>query len=412
MERLISPRAVLAPILLSARFSPGTAAFYEDALVVTVSSLVVLSALCVVAFPLGLLFGNPAPKGNHWLISTAFAASLPATIVQSFIFLANGAAVSAGMILGGGGRNGLTGGAVVTLLVLVAVPLTLLLAVEKWLLPSADRTVVVARSQKERDEDDEDGFERIDRSTSGVELRCAGVRPLVEAKMLGPIIGDLRIQTVPSPLFPFAVPIALLIVSAAVGASGYCELLPLIVGLVYFAYAILVGVWRPFLGISHNTVEAASAAAAAVLLVCLFAVFEPEGSMASDAEAAFLLMTAAVSNCRYPFILARLLGVVSPPVVMMDWDTPSAAGADGDDEEDHEEEAGVMTAAHLLDGDDAEYAAYDAYDGSYGQGEEVPQYEGDSGYTHEYAPGEREGGRYTYHEAPETDAYGVNFGDL
>ena len=167
-------------------------------------------------------------------------------------------------------------------------------------------------------------------------------------------------------LVPFTVPTLLFIASSIIGAvgssstaevrasallGGYasaspCLGLPLASGVIYLVYGAVVAALRPFLGVAHNASEAAVSMAAGACLVALYAVlldiqheydaseeaglknkFAADGGAnafdtnilmrwhSSAAVRGLLGALVALSNCRYPFILARALRVVSPPVV-------------------------------------------------------------------------------------------------
>ena len=166
-------------------------------------------------------------------------------------------------------------------------------------------------------------------------------------------------------LVPFTVPMLLFIASSIIGAvgssstaevrasalfGGYasaspCLGLPLASGVIYLVYGAVVGALRPFLGVAHNASEAVVSMAAGACLVALYAVLldiqheydaSEEASLnkfAADGGAnsfdtnilmrwhssavvrGLLGALVALSNSRYPFILARALRVVSPPVV-------------------------------------------------------------------------------------------------
>ena len=88
--------------------------------------------------------------------------------------------------------------------------------------------------------------------------------------LFGPVAGDLRSLHPLAPAAPFALPLALLAVSAAVAAANRCEALPLAAGAVLAAYAVLVAALRPFVGAAHVGAAAGLAAVAAALLFGLY----------------------------------------------------------------------------------------------------------------------------------------------
>lgn len=184
------------------------------------------------------------------------------------------------------------------------------------------------------------------------------VFPSAAARRLGSLLGDLRIAPhVLGPALPFAVPFALLVASITASAAEACEVLPFVVGVVFIVYAVLVAVWWPFLGVWHNVSEALAAATvgslAIVLGVALLRVEEADAGgdrgwleggafflfyggdggvdfdhYASTVNAAALAM-AAISNCRFPFVVARALGVGVPRVGRWERCAPAAHGGGG-----------------------------------------------------------------------------------
>ena len=303
MERLIAPIGLLTPLrlrdVLSDNDNYNDVVAYASALAVSGVALAAAAALGVLSALAGLALWGAVP-GHSRLASACAAVSFPATLIQSIVFLANGAAVSAGMVLGGGydhSTNGAVPAAAACCAFLIIVPVAITVAVEVCAPARARRLVRAAAG------------------AAKLSLCRVAVRPAVAAEALGPAIGDLRIAAFAfAPFFPFAVPIVLLIASAAVSASGRCELLPLVAGVVYGAYAALVAAFRPFLGVPHNTVEATLAAVAAGLLIGVYG-----AQPASGPEGALLTALVGLSNARYPFIVARLLRVrIAPFVVVSD----------------------------------------------------------------------------------------------
>ena len=314
LEGFAARVALLSPILMDE--ASATAA---DALTAALACLVVavgvgaLTVLCTVCFA--------APAGstvNERFVAAALAVRFPATAIQTFVFLSSGAAVATGVALGGA-QGGAPVEAFVGLAVPIVVPLALF-ATAQLTLPARCRTIAVYEDVA--DDDDEDGFRRIaDKApTSGFELICAAVRPSVGAKLLGPMVADLRIAPrLLSPLLPFAVPLCLFVLSVVLSAVAHCEAIPVAAGAFYVAYAAAVAVLRPFLGKTHNIAEVTASAMAGVCLVMAGLALGGETDGSFGAPESWALCATAISNTRYAFVIARLLDVVLPRVVSVSY---------------------------------------------------------------------------------------------
>ena len=82
------------------------------------------------------------------------------------------------------------------------------------------------------------------------------------------------------------------------------------------------------MGISHNAVEAGGSAIAAGFLFGLYVAFSSEADgwgPASSSELFCVYCLAALSNCRYAFVVSRALDVVMPPVVAVSFNRPPAS---------------------------------------------------------------------------------------
>ena len=158
-------------------------------------------------------------------------------------------------------------------------------------------------------------------------LLCAAVRPSAPARRLGPIAGDLSGRFVGSAAGPavHGALAALLLVSAAVGAaaSDGCGAVLIAAGAAVGVHSLAVASVRPYLGLWHNATEAVFGLAAAVCLVAwgVASLTDEEGgggaAAASECPSGVSplpYVLSGLANCRYPFIIARCLGVGVPTV--------------------------------------------------------------------------------------------------
>eukprot|EP00744_Colponema_vietnamica_P009318 GILI01013263.1.p1 GENE.GILI01013263.1~~GILI01013263.1.p1 ORF type:complete len:376 (-),score=32.26 GILI01013263.1:189-1271(-) len=219
-------------------------------------------------------------------------ARFPATILQCYLFLSTGTAVAAGLSLGGGSDPLYS--SILATLVLLATPVACCVVVY---ITTPQRVVSEVRK----------GYV------------CGYVLPSNCAISYGPIVSDLRVQGLLSPVIPSILPILLLVVTALVAKFGPCEYVPLAVGIVFIVYALAIASVRPFIAVTHLVVEIVVAMAAGVCLIAWYSVLkENEEVELTQSERALVLTVVALSNCRYPFVLARSLSVVLPPVMRRD----------------------------------------------------------------------------------------------
>eukprot|EP00744_Colponema_vietnamica_P030021 GILI01046548.1.p1 GENE.GILI01046548.1~~GILI01046548.1.p1 ORF type:complete len:190 (+),score=17.45 GILI01046548.1:60-572(+) len=117
-----------------------------------------------------------------------------------------------------------------------------------------------------------------------------------------------------------AVPWLLFITSFVAAKIGSCDTVLLTSGVVYALYALSIAVARPYLGWLHNAVEGCMSIGAAVCLIIWYSVFDHDASSTGGlptSELACVTILVAISNCRFPFTLARALRVVLPKLVSM-----------------------------------------------------------------------------------------------
>lgn len=232
------------------------------------------------------------------LSKAAASVRFPATAIQVFIALAPGTAVAAGLGIGQGA--GSAGGGVVALIILLITPLIWTGAARVF---CHDRSVEVSEPPPYTPK-------------GGIVMLCAATRPSQYAKVLGPIIADLNVHNITGPLLPIVVPILLLLTSIIVSAAGACTYAPITAGVVYGIYALFVAAVRPYLGLFHNALEVLMALATAVCLVIWHTELVDMGGEdeLSPIELSSITALVLLSNCRYPFALARALDVVFPKV--------------------------------------------------------------------------------------------------
>ena len=218
----------------------------------------------------------------------------------------------------------------------------------------------------------------------GRALLCGGVRPLAVAARFGPLVGDLGgcypsrglpaaslhsadgdaatvgpLGAALRSLLPALLPWALLVAAGAAGYCNACEYIPLVSAALVALYALFVAALRPFTGHSHNAFEALWSVVAAGLLLWLWAAIvaaeeDDEGRWApialgggtvgwsdafSSSERAAVTCLGGLLSCRYPFVLARALGVALPRVVAVlagevELTSHNDVNADTDDDDD------------------------------------------------------------------------------
>ena len=402
MEGLLAPRALLAPVALGDLFGGSSSIGHRR----TYAGVL---AVCAVFFVITVILGavtaavvsfcsrvassapqtaeadngpSPSPSTESKdeaprVVRVCAAVRFPATLIETFLFLASGAAVAAGMALGGGGgphakangdSDGSMAAAAVTAALLVAAPIGACVVVGQWAPRRALRRAIAARRDRKMRRDaalakkphihsaDQIGVggaspQRRYRHDSAMKKhnrkgntckKKAGRMPLLQRSLVcltvvtpstptsppltrsgdlfGPVAGDLRSLHRLAPAAPFALPLALLAVSAAVAAANRCDTLPLAAGAVLAAYAVLVAALRPFVGAARVGAAAGLAAVAAGLLFGLYGALaaapSPAAWGADEAMSALLTALVAVSNCRYPFVVARVLGLRLPSFIL------------------------------------------------------------------------------------------------
>ena len=186
---------------------------------------------------------------------------------------------------------------------------------------------------------------------------CSEIRPTGHARRFGPAVADLRLQTALSPALPFLFPLVLLIATLITRLFCDCNTILIVISVAMLAYAVLMCVaLRPFLGVMHNTVEALVAIAAAVTLFLWWSELRRSSSGgceqpridddfsfmdacgASPESLASALALCAISNCRLPFVLARVLDVCLPSVTRVVRKVRRTPFVDGDNSNDGEDE--------------------------------------------------------------------------
>ena len=297
--------------------------------------------------------------GRGGFVGAAVSARFPATSIQCFVFLSHGAAIACGLSASDGGAT-----SAVSIAVLVVVPLAWAAAVGCCAPAAAvgGCTVAVASPsavpRRANEYADDDPLTRGNAPESiaggcfaGRALLCGAVRPSALSASLGPVLGDIggcypcvlaggdgtssgESSPVGGPgaalrsLQPAALPWALLVAAIVVKAVAACEHMPLVAAALVALYAAFVAAFRPFTGYSHNAFEALWSAVAAGLLLWLWLAWDgpadESGQWAaaagwahafSPSEHAAVTCLGALLSCRYPFVLARALGVGVPRVV-------------------------------------------------------------------------------------------------
>ena len=202
----------------------------------------------------------PLHLANGKRVAAVVFVRFPATLIQTFLFLANGAAVAAGVVIGGQGGGYRDGGAGPT----AAAAICAVLIIGAALLScAAVRRIAPKRCFLEQPAPSpptapyEASKEKSDSKSSSIPsspslwLCAVAVHPPEVASALGPILGDLSLLSPFAPLLAFAAPLLLLVVSVAVSAAEQCAALPFAIGITYAGYAVLVAVVRPFLGVAQ-----------------------------------------------------------------------------------------------------------------------------------------------------------------
>ena len=327
----------------------GNFHMYSEAL--ARSGVVLLAAVAMgLAATLGFL---ALRRGRGGLSAAAVTARFPATTLQCLVFLSPGAAVACGLSLADD-----VAPAAVGIAVLVAAPLCWAAAVGWGASSTSGGLFVEVASALERsdgkgygesaDDDPIDnavlaGATAAGGCLGGRALLCGAVRPSSLAAPLGPVLGDLggcypftnsdqrdldknntynKASTVVGPsgaalrsLLPAALPWALLIAALVVRSTASCEHMPLVACALVALYAAFVAAVRPFTGHSHNAFEALWSVVAAGLLLWLWLALGSGWEPFSLSERAAATCLGGLLSCRYPFVLARALGVGVPRVV-------------------------------------------------------------------------------------------------
>ena len=365
LELLLLGSSVPSPVLTHAHGGRGlllSEQSYGDAL--AASGLVLLAASAA-GLVISLSLWAVRRRG---FADAATVARFLATALQIFVFLSPGAAIASGLAIGAAVGNGeavgvapIAGAAVIAAApvcwaIVVAVAVRRATEGKGLVLSVAaagafgDKSLVAGADDDPLNDADPYGANHTAAPggcLGGRVLLCGGVRPLAVAQRLGPLVGDLggcyphrnTLATIanrdagPSgaalrSLVPAALPWALLITSGAVGASNACEHMPIAAAALIALYAALIAAFRPFTGYSHNAFEVLWSIVAAGLLVWLWVAFADaddgggggnvEWSDAfSPSEHAAVTCLGALLSCRYPFVLARALGVGFPCVASM-----------------------------------------------------------------------------------------------
>ena len=355
LEQLLLGTSVLAPILApeGRRGGVGGALFdrrsYGDAL--ATSGLVLLAAA---AAGLVVLFVTAAIR-RRGVKAAAVAARFPSTCIQCLIFLSPGAAVASGLSAADDAKP-----AAVGIAILIVAPLCWA-AIVLAMAPSEGVVLSVAAANggcKGRTDDDPiesptDGV-AIGGCLGGRALLCGAVRPASLAATMGPVVADLggcyprannandssqksqsphhqparRLGAALRSLLPTVLPWALLASALVVRSVRACEHMPIVAAGLVALYALFVAGLRPFTGHSHNAFEALWSLVAAGLLLWLWLAFTPSADADAEwwaeprwadafspTERAAALCLGGLLSCRYPFVLARALGVGVPRVV-------------------------------------------------------------------------------------------------
>ena len=420
MEGLLAPRALLAPVALWDHFGSDRYT-YAGTLAVCAISLgiaAVLGAVCtIIAYfvPSSTIpsRADGASASNAPPVACA-AVRFPATMIETFLFLANGAAVAAGMALGGGGgplskanggADGSMAAAAVAAALLVAAPFAACVAVGQWaprkalrrtreavqkgdsvnsgavaIPPRDDKTDAARQRYRQGPKLRRPRVRRMHRSfgcfTVVVPSPPASPPPLTRSgDLFGPVAGDLPFLNRLAPAAPFALPLALLAVSVAVAAAERCDALPLAAGAVLAAYAVLVAALRPFVGAARVGAAAGLAAVAAALLFGLYGALaaapSPAAWGADGAVSALLAAPVAVSNCWYPFAVARAPGLRLPSFTLRcgvpyDQGKESSAAAAISSAGVAVEDAAVIASAADVEADSSHARAVSVPDGNRG----------------------------------------------
>ena len=359
---LIAPQALATPLPALGLFSALGGAMLANLVVlagaVALGALAALVAGCVsqaLESRSSYRFGDPNQSAPSVLLRGATVAAFPATAIECFGLLSHGAALASGLALGDAIRGGSAAegldlvAAVVGAFAVVAAPFAWAAAAravrgaDGWsvaVAPVGDEAAEARRLRRIGDDDDlplPEGAYAV--PAAGAEgslpparpqqtaFLCAAIRPASPARRLGPIAGDLSGRFVGSVAGPavHGVLAALMLVAAAVGAaaSDGCGAVLIAAGAAVGVYSVAVVAVRPYLGLWHNATEAVFGLAAAACLVAWGVASltdeERSGGAAAASEcpsgvSSLPYVLSGLANCRYPFIIARCLGVGVPSV--------------------------------------------------------------------------------------------------
>lgn len=262
-------------------------------------------------------------------------AHFPGTAIQCFTFLSQGASVAAGLSLG---IEGISPGPIITRAVLLTCPVVWCLLVNMKC--KSHRTIEVATGKMSKDEahandspllNEKENLYADGSSSARLLLLCGAVLPKDVAAQFGPLVGGLRLQFIWSPAVPALLPIVLFIASIVASLVSPCERVPFILGIVLACYATVVLVFRPFLALTHNAAEVMAALATATCLI-IWSVVAKKEDPSTHLPIIFYILV-ALSNSRYPFVLARALDVVLPSVVTIRWNIETLKSQKEEEEE-------------------------------------------------------------------------------
>ena len=305
------------------------------------------------------LHGKKNEVSSAMLINVCSRARFPASAISCLLLLLAPSAVGAGLGLGSltGGVVGddkrtspqFLGGTISISVIAIIITPALAPVLANRFCPG--RYVAIAKptthNPRERSNSNE--------NTSRFVFLCGAVRPnppLVTA--MGPIVADVASNHYWAPSITTSLLAVLLWAGGFVGGSitanskpfasniadfpSNCAPIPFSLGAAALLYAIVIAVWRPFLGIFHNLGEVAlSLILASTLLawgIYLSLKSEESELLGADvdslSDSSLAIITSAVCALRYPFIVARVLGVRLPFVLNISPVAPATRNANSE----------------------------------------------------------------------------------